>query len=190
MRIGILGGSFDPIHNGHLIVALLAREALGLDRVLLVVSATQPLKASHGAPAPDRLRMVELAVEAMPGLEADGREVARGGPSYMVETLRELREEHPDAELVLLLGADAAAELPRWRGPAAIRQLATVAVFRRGAEPPAGTDPAFEVPVIDISSTTIRSRAAAGLPIRGWVPDRVADYISGLALYQPQGGAA
>lgn len=171
-------------------MAHLAREQLALDRVLLVVSANQPLKASHGAPAADRLRMVELAVEAMPGLEADGREIARGGASYTVDTLLELQRELPGAALVLLLGTDAAAELPRWREADTVERLAEVAVFRRGGEPPAGRDPAFTVPVVDISSTQVRARAAAGLPLRGWVPDRVADYISGLALYQPQGGAA
>ena len=90
MRIGILGGSFDPVHNGHLIVAQLLREALALDRVLLMVAAEQPLKGRHGARAADRLRMVELAVAGIPGLVADGREVARGGPSYTIDTLREL----------------------------------------------------------------------------------------------------
>lgn len=190
VRLGILGGSFDPVHNGHLIVAQLAREALALDRVLLMVSAAQPLKASHGAPAPDRLRMVELAVEGIAGVEADGREVARGGPSYMVDTLRSLRADWPGVELVLLLGSDAAAELPRWREAEAVARMATIAVFRRGDEPLAGHDPAFAVPVLELSSTAIRARAAAGLSLRGWVPDRVADYISGLALYQPQGGAA
>lgn len=171
-------------------MAQLAQEQLALDRVLLVVSANQPLKASHGAPAADRLRMVELAVEAIPGLEADGREIARGGPSYTVETLRELQQELPGAGLVLLLGTDAAAELPRWREADTVARLAEVAVFRRGGEPSAGREPAFTVPVVDISSTQVRARAAAGLSLRGWVPDRVADYISGLALYQPQGGAA
>lgn len=190
MRLGILGGSFDPIHNGHLIVAQLAREALQLDEVRLVVSAAQPLKASHGAPAANRLRMVELAVEGIPGLVADGREVARGGPSYTVDTLRELGDELPGAELVLLLGADAAAELPRWKASEEVRRLAALALFRRGDEPVTGGAAAFDVPEIAISSTAIRARAAAGLSLRGWVPGRVADYISGLALYQPQGGAA
>lgn len=189
MRLGILGGSFDPIHNGHLIIAQLAREALALDRVLLVVSAQQPLKISHGAAPAHRLRMVELAVAGVDGLEADGREIARGGPSYMVDTLRELRGEAPGAELVLLLGSDAAADLPRWRESDAVRELARIAVFQRGAAVPEA-DRAFEVPVIDISSTAIRERAAAGASLAGWVPGRVADYISGLALYQPQGGNA
>ncbi len=188
VRLGILGGSFDPVHNAHVIVAQLAREALALDRVLLMVSGTQPLKGGHGAPAVDRLRMVELAVATIDGLEADGREIGRPGPSYMVDTLIELAAEVPGAELVLLLGADAAAELPRWRQPDRIRALARVAVFRRGDEPVPDGMAAFDVPRLDISSTAIRARLRAGRGVRGWVPEAVVNYISGLALYQGEGG--
>jgi nicotinate-nucleotide adenylyltransferase len=189
VRLGILGGSFDPIHHGHLIVAQLAREALVLDRVLLMVSANQPLKERHGAAAVHRLRMTELACEGMAGVAADGREVTRGGTSFTVDTLRELTLEHPDAELVLLLGGDAAAQLPRWREVEEVLRLARVVVFARAGAPiPDGFDE-IRVPAIDISSTEIRSRAARGLPLRGWVPERVADYISGLDLYRTQGGA-
>ncbi len=187
MRLGILGGSFDPIHNAHLIAAQLAREALGLDRVLLVVSAHQPLKGGHGASAPQRLAMVERAVAGIPGLVADDREIRRGGPSYTIDTLRELAAETPGVELVLLLGSDAALDLPHWREPAAIRELARVVVFaRQGA--PAALEEVLQVPPLGISSTAIRERLRAGLGIRGWVPDGVADYISGLALYQAEGG--
>lgn len=188
--MGLFGGSFDPIHHAHLIVAQSALEQLGLDRVLLLVSAAQPLKPGHGAPALDRLRMVELAVEGCPGLVADGREVARGGPTYTVDTLRELADEHPGAELVLILGSDAVAELPRWRDAEEVTRRARVAVVHRAGTPmPAGAA-AVEIPALDLSSTAIRARAAAGRPLRGWVPQRVADYISGLALYRTEGGAA
>lgn len=184
VRLGVFGGSFDPIHNGHLILAQVAREALGLDQVLLVVSGSQPLKPGHGAPAADRLRMVELAVEGIAGLVADGREVVRGGPSYTVDTLRQLGEEYPDAELVLLLGSDAAAGLAAWREPEAIGRLARIVTYRRGGEAlPPGIE-YFEVPQIEISSTIVRERAAAGKSLRGWVPEVVADYISGLDLYR------
>ena len=189
MRLGILGGSFDPIHNAHLIVAQLAREALALDRLLLVVSARQPLKAGHGADAADRLQMATLACAGLEGIEADGREVARGGPSYTVDTLRELGREDPGAELVLLLGTDAARDLPRWHEAGEVRRLARLVAFARGGEaPPAGMEP-LTIPELAISSTEIRARLAAGRSVRGWVPESVADYISGLALYRTQGGA-
>jgi nicotinate-nucleotide adenylyltransferase len=189
VRLGILGGSFDPIHHGHLIVAQVAREALNLDRVLLVVSASQPLKEHHGASAAHRLRMTELAVDGIPGLEVDGREVSRGGTSYTVDTLRELSLEHPGAELVLLLGSDAAAQLPQWREVEEVLRSARPVVFgRAGAAVPDGFDQ-IVVPAMELSSTAIRARARAGQTLRGWVPERVADYISGLDLYRTQGGA-
>lgn len=184
VRLGIFGGSFDPIHHGHLIVAQLAREALGLERVVLMVSGAQPLKPGHGASASDRLRMTEIAADGVTGLEVDGREVSRGGPSYTVDTLRELRREHPGVELVLLLGSDAVAGLPSWHEPDEVAALARIVAFGRGETAvPAGIEQ-IEVPVLEISSTGIRARAAAGKSLRGWVPERVADYISGLDLYR------
>lgn len=184
MRLGILGGSFDPIHHGHLIVAQLAREQLGLDRVLLVVAAAQPLKVGHRASAADRARMVELAIEGVPGLAVDRRELARPGPSYTVDTVRELAGEFPGAELVLLLGGDAARQFPSWRDPDGIRAVARLATFVRGGEdPPTGLGERVVVPRLELSSTAIRERAAAGLPLAGWVPPAVAGYISGLQLY-------
>lgn len=184
MRIGILGGSFDPIHHGHLIVAQLAREQLGLDRVVLMVAAAQPLKAEHGAKASDRARMAELAVEGIPGLVVDRRELDRPGPSYTVDTLRELTVEFPGTDLVLLLGGDAARQFPRWRAPEEIRTLARLATFARGGEdPPPDMGDRIEVPRLELSSTAIRTRAAAGLSLAGWVPPAVAGYISGLRLY-------
>lgn len=189
MRIGILGGSFDPVHHAHLIVAQLALEQLGLDRVVLMVAAAQPHKDGHGAAATDRLRMVELAVEGVPGLAADGRELRRDGPSYTVDTLRDLQAADPAAQLTLLLGADAARGFPGWREPAAIRALAEVAVFVRGGEdPPAGFDREVRVPRLELSSTAIRERAARGASLAGWVPAAVAGYISGLRLYRPTDG--
>lgn len=190
MRLGILGGSFDPIHNAHLIVAQSAREQLGLDRVVFMVSGSQPLKSGHGAPGLDRLRMVELGIAGLPGCTTDGREIFRGGVSYMIDTLRELAREHPGADLVLILGSDAAREMPRWREADEVARLATIAVVARAGEPVAPGPAAFEVPTMAISSTEIRGRAAAGLDLRGWVPTAVADYISGLALYQTPGGDA
>lgn len=190
MRLGILGGSFDPIHNAHLIVAQSAQEQLGLNRLLLMVSASQPLKAGHGASALDRLRMVELGIAGLPACFADGREVSRGGISYTADTLRELAGEYPDAELVLILGSDAALELPRWREADEVARLATIAVVGRAGTPDGPRALSVQVPELAISSTEVRARAVMGRGLRGWVPGAVADYISGLSLYQTPGGAA
>ena len=196
MRIGLFGGSFDPIHNAHLIVARLAREQLGLDRVLFVVAASQPLKGGqHGASPAHRLRMVELTVAGISDFAADGRELRRQGPSYTVDTLRELRAEHPAAELVLIMGADVAAGFAKWREPAEVAaRLACMAVCHRGGDSVAGGmhygegaaasfDMQIEVPVLDISSSAIRGRARAGKSVAGWVPQSVADYIVASQLY-------
>ncbi|MEO5824282.1 MAG: nicotinate-nucleotide adenylyltransferase [Gemmatimonadales bacterium] len=186
MHIGVLGGSFDPIHNAHLIVAQLAREQLGLDAVRFVVAAEQPHKTDgHHAHGADRAEMVALALKGSRGLELDRSELERTGLSYTVDTLRHFRATMPEARFVLLLGADAAAKFLTWHQPAEIRRLCQVAVFRRaGMAAPGGFDLAVDIPAIDISSTAIRERVSAGRPLNGWVPDAVGDYISGLRLYR------
>lgn len=180
MRIGVLGGSFDPIHHGHLIAAGALADALALDEVRLVVARAQPLKqAGHGATAEHRAVMTELAVRGDGRLRADRSELSREGPSYTVDTLRDFRAREPDAELVLLLGADAARELPQWRESEAIPSLARVEVFAREGS----AEGRRTVPHIDISSTAIRERVRQGRSIRYWVPDAVADYIATHRLY-------
>lgn len=180
MRIGVLGGSFDPVHHGHLLAAGSLAEQLGLDEVRLVVAAHQPLKAQgHGAGAEDRAAMVELAVRGAGKLTVSRVELGREGPSYTVDTLRGFRAEIGRAELVLLLGADAAQELPRWHRVEEVRRLARVEVFARGAGV-AGRG----VPRVDISSTDIRARVRRGQSIRYWVPDAVVDYIAARRLYR------
>jgi nicotinate-nucleotide adenylyltransferase len=201
VRIGVFGGSFDPIHHAHLIVARLAIEQLALDRVLFLVAGAQPFKQGiHAATAAHRLRMVELGLEGIPDCIADGRELRRPPPSYTVDSLRELKREEPSAELVLIMGADVAGGLGGWREPDEVRRLATIAVCRRmvnagvqvGAghahpgSPSAGAE--IDVPAIDISSTAVRLRAAAGLPLTGWVPLAVADYIVASQLYRSPRG--
>jgi len=190
MRVGVLGGSFDPIHHAHLILAHSAREQLHLDEVRFVVAGAQPLKLGrHHASAEARARMVELAIASIPGFVVDRREIERPGPSYMVDTLRDMLAENAGAELVLLLGADAAAGFTAWHEPETIRQLARIAVCARGSEPPpAGFDLTVHMPLLELSSTSVRSRAAAGKSLLGWVPERVSDYISGLQLYRSDAG--
>ncbi len=189
LGLGIFGGSFDPIHNAHLIVAELAREQLGLDRVRFLVAGSQPLKEGrHHADSLDRAWMVSMAIEGLAGMAIDQRELDRPGPSYTVETLRELRVENPDHELILLLGADAAREFPRWREPEEIRRLARIAVFRRDDEEiPPGFDLEVAVPRLELSSTAIRTRVAEQLSLAGWVPRDVAEYIMGERLYGSNG---
>jgi nicotinate-nucleotide adenylyltransferase len=175
------------VHHGHLIAALSLAEVLRLDQVRLVIAREQPLKGGlHVAAAQHRARMVELAVQGTPVLKADRRELQRLGPSYTVDTLRDLQTEEPGSQLMLLVGSDTASEMNRWHEPEAIRELARVVVFRRG-EPVSANRPGpaeFAVPRVDISSTEIRRRIAAKRSIRYWVPDAVADYIATHRLYQ------
>lgn len=188
-RIGILGGTFDPPHVGHLLLALDAVEALGLDRLVFVPAARQPLKQAVPMTAAEhRVAMVRLVAAADSRFGVDDSEVTRGGLSYTIETVRGLAAAHPDAELFLLMGADTAATLPQWREPEALALLVQVAVAGRGDGPmpkPAG----FRVhPLpsrrVDISATEIRVRVGAGRSIRGFVPDAVADYIAAHGLYR------
>ena len=185
--VGLFGGSFDPIHHGHLIVASAVAEALGLDELRFMPANQQPLKAAeHHSPAADRVAMVELAIAGAAGFALERTELERPGPSYTVDTLRILRAREPDTQFVVLLGADAAAELPRWREPEALLQLARVAVMTRPGAP-AIQGPAIwrvvPVPAIEISATAVRERVRTGRPVRYWVPDPVADYIAMHRLY-------
>jgi nicotinate-nucleotide adenylyltransferase len=181
VRIGVFGGSFDPIHHGHLIAAAFLAEELALDEVRLVVARRQPLKAAgHAAAVEHRTEMVELAVQGAPRLRADRSELLREGPSYTVDTLRALRAEQPEAELILLLGADSAVTLDRWHESEQIWKFCRVETFAREGIGETG----IQVPRLDISSTAIRGRVRAGRSIRYWVPDAVVDYIAAHRLYQ------
>jgi nicotinate-nucleotide adenylyltransferase len=187
VRLGILGGTFDPPHHGHLLAASDAVDALGLDRVLFIPNAVQPLKAgvAPAAPAAHRLAMTQLLVAADPRFAVDPIEVERGGLSFMVETVQAIATRTPGAALFLLLGADAAATLPRWREPDRLASLAQVVVLTRAGTadaPPAGLRQ-LATRRVDISSTEIRARVRAGLPLTGFVPDAVAAYVRDHAVY-------
>ena len=193
MRLGILGGTFDPPHVGHLILAELAREQLGLDKVRFI-PAGDPWRKSFRevTPAERRLEMTLLAVAGNDAFDVDAREVRREGPSYTVETLRELRLElELTDEIFFLAGEDALADLPWWREPAAIAALAWIVVApREGVE--LRTDLPFpaerllrlEMPYIGISSTDLRRRAQQRLSLRYLTPPAVEAYIYDHGLYE------
>jgi nicotinate-nucleotide adenylyltransferase len=187
-RVGIFGGTFDPIHRAHLAVAESVRHALGLDRVLLVV-ANEPWQKEDGpaATAEDRYAMVAAAVREWPGLEASRLEIDRGGPSYTIDTVRELRARDTDVELVLIVGSDVAAQLATWKNEPDLAELVTLAVVGRpGADSPipAGWR-VVSVPVapFDVSSTELRERLGAGQPVEDLVPDAVIRCIERRGLY-------
>ena len=185
--IGLFGGSFDPIHLGHLIVARSAAEQLRLEAVRFVPARIQPFKTDRQMAAPeDRLAMLELALADQPGFEVDDREIRREGTSYSIDTLRELRAEAPHDQLCLLVGADAARELPDWREARLIPEFSRIVVLTRpGVEYSLGELEAelVEVPEIDISATEIRRRVRDGESIGEMVPPAVAEYIESHGLY-------
>jgi nicotinate-nucleotide adenylyltransferase len=190
MRIGIFGGTFDPIHTAHLEVAETVREALGIDRMLLVV-ANQPWQKQDErtlTPPEDRLAMVEAAVAGWPGLEPCRLEIDRGGPSYTIDTVRDLHRDHPGAELILVVGLDVVSGLTTWRDEPTLRHLVTLAVVGRPGAPPVSPPDgwhALTVPVapFDVSSTELRGRLESGLPVDGLVPDAVMRCIERRGLY-------
>jgi nicotinate-nucleotide adenylyltransferase len=192
--LGVFGGTFDPIHMGHLAVARQAREQLDLDSVLLVPSFLPPHREAAAAAPEDRLAMVRLAVRDRAGLEAEDAEVRRGGVSYTVDTLRELGRMRPGSDLVLLLGDDAAREVGDWHDPDALPGLARLAVFNRTGSVPAAPAllPAgalrLEVDSPDISATAVRARLARGEDLDGIVPASVLEYIHERGLYLPADG--
>lgn len=197
-RVGIYGGTFDPIHYGHLAVAEDARVALGLGRVIVVPTARQPLKAhAQGAPPAHRLAMVRLACADNSAFTVDPLELERPPPSYTVDTVLALRQRLGlGAELWLILGADAARDLPRWHRAPELVGLAHLAIVGRpgaalhlpsleAALPGvAGRYRLISGPNLDISSTELRRRLAAGLPVRYQLPESVRAYIATTGLYR------
>ncbi|HEY7624458.1 MAG TPA: nicotinate-nucleotide adenylyltransferase [Candidatus Limnocylindria bacterium] len=182
-RIGVFGGTFDPIHVGHLAIANAALEDLGLDRVYFVPAAQSPLKSdAPSASAADRLAMLEQAVREDERFAVSRIEIDRGGPSYTVDTLEALRSE---GDLFLIVGSDAYAEFGRWREPQRIRDLATIVVAARPGAPnaPEGVR-MLDTPLMDISARDLRARAARGKSLRYLVPLAVLRYIEERRLYR------
>lgn len=190
-RLGVLGGSFDPVHWGHLHIALLAREAAGLDRVVFVPAARPPHKESRElAPPEHRVALLELALSSEPKTEISRIELEPGGPRYTVATLDALRKLHSEAELAFILGLDNLRDLHQWREPARILDdYEVIAVDRPGLDRET-VDPSVRERCrlvggnpFAISSSAIRNRAARGLSIRHLVPPAVEVYITSRRLY-------
>ena len=192
MRIGVFGGTFDPPHVGHLLVANDAREALELDRLIFVPAGAQPFKVDMPpvASGQDRLEMVRLAVADDADYAVDDAEINRKGLSFTVDTLEHLSERNPAARLFLLMGEDVLAGFEKWRSPARIRELATLVAVSRGGLGGSVVDPATSAVLrvstrrVDVSSTEIRERRRAGKSIKGFVPESVERFIDVRGLYR------
>jgi nicotinate-nucleotide adenylyltransferase len=196
VRVGIYGGVFNPPHQGHLIAAQEAYAQLELDVVVWMPVGNAPHRVVESDPGAEaRFEMVELATAGDERFRVSRLELEREGPSYTADTLTELREREPEDELFLILGGDQALALPTWHEPERVLELATLGVFERGSSNRnaiaikvarlRGADRVrfLEMPRIDISSTMVRRRAAAGKPIRYLVPDKVANFIGVQNLY-------
>ena len=201
MRLGIYGGSFDPVHYGHLLLDETVREQSHLDEIWFMPAAQSPHKQGQPPTPPEaRVEMLELAIAGHESFQASRLEIERGGLSYTVETLRRVAEAEPTAEQFLLMGADSLVDFPHWKSPAEICELATLLVVGR---PGSGIDfsplaaflsPArcaelesqkVQMPQLDISSSVLRDRLAAGKSIRYQTPRSVEKYIESQQLYDP-----
>jgi nicotinate-nucleotide adenylyltransferase len=192
VRIGLYGGTFDPVHLGHLRAAENAWEGMGLDLVAFLPSAVPPHRSAPLSAAADRLAMARLATASHPRFETWDAELRRPGPSYTVETVSSLLSARPSDSFVLVVGADTWPEITTWREPERLLSLVEVAVVDRpgypGPEPEAPFPGArgitrVEGPSLPISATAIRERARQGRSVRFLVPDAVADYIAARRLY-------
>ncbi len=195
MAVGVFGGTFDPVHMGHLVLAETAADELGLDRVVFMPAGNPYLKAGTEVSAAEhRMAMVKAAIESNPRFEASTIELEDPGPSYTIESLGRLRTELPDDEQVyLLLGVDSVLEMPRWRCPEGIFDRAQVIAYPRGRMMDSVCQdfvsvlgrkaPVLEGPLLGISGTDIRRRVSRGQSVRYLVPDRVAEYIRRNRLY-------
>jgi len=191
MRIGVYGGTFDPIHLGHLILAETCREACRLDRVWFLVTGSPPHKPGGRTEVGHRLEMARLAVAGNPAFEVSDLETRRPGPHYSVETLEAIRADRPGDDLFFLIGADSLVDLPHWREPGRILSLAGLVVANRPGfdpppfDPPAGSRPIqhVEIPPIGVASHEIRRLRREGRSVRYQVPRAVEAYIDAHGLY-------
>jgi nicotinate-nucleotide adenylyltransferase len=191
MKLGLFGGSFDPVHFGHLLVAQAAREELGLARIFFVLAAQSPFKPeSQPAPAAERLRLLRLALAGDATAEVDDQEIRRGGVSYTIDTVRAYRKSFPEAELFCLVGADQAGQVPQWREAGELARLVEFVVVPR----PGDILPALAAPFrvralrgfpLGVASSEIRARCRAGLPIAHLTPPAVAEAVRNNRLYLP-----
>ena len=192
-RVGMFGGAFDPPHRAHLALARAAVDQLGLDQLHVIPTGDAWHKARTLTDGAHRLAMARLAFAGLPRMVVDGRELERGGPTYSIDTLRELQAEHPGAELVLLMGEDQAAGFTRWHAWTEVARLAVLAVAGRGTGEgvaalralPGVRVEALQLPQMPESATEIRTRLTAGQDIAELVPPAVASYIETHHLYQP-----
>ncbi len=188
-RIGLFGGSFDPVHLGHLLVAQAAREELNLSRLAFVPAAQSPFKPERlPTPAPHRLRLLRLALAGWTWCEVDDQEIRRGGISYSIDTVREYARRFPAAELFYLIGADHISQLNKWREAESLARLAEFVVIARPGQTQCALPPPFRGRTLagfplGVSSSQIRARAKAGLPLAPLVPDTVAEAIRNNGLY-------
>lgn len=194
MRVGLLGGTFDPPHIGHWLAAVDAYERLELDRLVFIPAARQPLKVGQeSAPPADRLAMVRAMVADDGRFGVDPIEIDRDGLSFTVDTLAAYRSRSEVGELFFLVGADVLASFHRWREPDRVLALATLVVLRRadhGMKLPAGAEGrVIETRRVDVSSTEVRARVRAGRSIRGFVPASVETYIIAAGLYRQRNHA-
>lgn len=205
-RVGILGGSFDPPHAGHLMIAQEARERVGLDAVLFIPAGEQWLKEGQDvAPASHRLAMTHLLIGSTASFVVSDMEVTRPGPTYTVDTLRELRESSPpDTEYYFILGEDSVADFPRWHKPEELVTLCRfIAMPRAGGAGRPDLTTAYnaipglrervsvleDAPRMDVSSSSVRQMLGTGANLRGVVPDAVVKYIAAHRVYRPGGQA-
>lgn len=189
-RIGLFGGSFDPVHVGHLLVAQAACEELGLDRLFFIPAAQSPFKPETRPASPEiRQRMLRLALVGRANYEVDAQEISRGGVSFTIDTVRDYLRRFPQAELFYLIGADHVPTLPKWREAEELARLVQFVVIPRPGETPASLSAPFRIRSLGgwplkLSSSQIRARVQAGQGIQHLVPFGVADVIQEAGLYR------